>query len=634
MQRSGFYFSILITVTISALMLYFTGLIPAFGEWYSYDQTLRLQTEAFLRGELALQPVPYGLREDASWGNGLHQVWWLGLPLFKLPFEIIAKLFGSFGFPDRLHFLLLYAFVTIILWKSLSLNINPEMPGKERSEKRIQSIPVLIFLLLNPPFINMMYSKFEPYEEVIAYGYLWTFLIFALLIMFINNHKSSLYFLICFLAGFSPNIRPTIGAYGLVTFLMAFYFAGIYRIRFRMSGFLLFLIGPVFILVTNFFRFGNPLEFGHALALTRSPIIDYALRFDNPLKWLPFKDVALELLSALFFVDLEDLYVFNKGLLWQANVPRMREFNFKPYDFTTLVLLLLSWIIVALMWARRGKGGFYSSIEKDNVITWGGLWSFCGFIILFLFYSRNPAIAARHLVDFAPAIALGIVILYLYIVSFIRYILPDFFSFRINITLSTAFLVWIFFSLSNLTTVPLYDYLSKIEIANVTTYEIARKKLETSRRTTGPPLPIAYRCGDREIMYGIPFNNIGWKTTTDCGVFWVTTHFLDSPTCLSLHVEPTELVDERLNNYSDTEIKVKVGLTSLHRISEMRVGSGKVITYCPREGNSNIVKKEGFKLISIAWIDFRKHSNLLKEKLFIPRFPLPPIKLLSLEKVR
>src|SRR5881398_3054383 len=79
------------------------------GAWYSGDFSYRLQTQAFLRGALALQPVPHGLRYDWAWGHGAQQVWGLGMPLVRLPFEAAARRFGAFGFPDGICFLIFYA---------------------------------------------------------------------------------------------------------------------------------------------------------------------------------------------------------------------------------------------------------------------------------------------------------------------------------------------------------------------------------------------------------------------------------------------------------------------------------------------------------------------------------------------
>ena len=376
-------FSILTAVILSALMLYFTGLIPEFGEWYSYDQSLRLQTEALMRGELALQPVPYGHRHDWAWGNGIQQIWGLGVPLLQLPFEAAANLFGFFGFPDRLIFLTFYLLVTVIFWKSLNSATNPPLSDKEQLIRRLQNTPILLFAMLNPAFITMMRAKFGPYEEVTAYGYLWAFMLLSLIYLFLNNPQRRLYLLICLLAGFSANIRPTTGAYGVMTFLIVFYLAGQNRIRGRWAGLPLFLAGSLFLLMTNYLRFGNPIEFGHSLLLTGAPVIDYLLKFDNPLHWIPFTSSAFELLSALFFTDIS-----KDSILWQSNVPRMREFNFEPYNFFTLILLLASWLVVARGLVRAKIKGLFENRGEPLMIGMGTIWSFCSFLMLFYFYSQ------------------------------------------------------------------------------------------------------------------------------------------------------------------------------------------------------------------------------------------------------
>lgn len=627
--------SIILIITISSLMLYFTGLIPAIGEWYSYDQSFRLQTEAFMRGELALQPLPYGHRSDWVWGNGIQQVWGLGVPIIKLPFEIIAKLFGLFGFPDRFIFLFFYMFVMAVFLKSLNTaqNLNPRSQERLGLMGSIYIIPILVFGFLNPAFITMTRSSFQPYEEVIAYGYLWALMLFALLQIFIITRKGYLYLLICLLSGFSPCIRPTLLAYGGITFLIAFFLAKD-STKFRWLGPPVFIIGIIFLLVTNHLRFGSPLEFGHRLTLLEIPFTGYLLKFDNSLDGLSFVNAALELFSALFFVDLHKLYMLDEGLLWQSDVLRVRELNFKPYDSIVLALLLLSWLMVAMLWIRNRKGNFLPDAGKWKLIKCGGLWSFCSFIMMFYFYSRFPVLTSRYLVDFGPAIVVGIIMLYLCAINLARKKLPYRVSLPLNITLYIAFSGWVLSSVLSAKIVPIYQDLSKMERTNVAPVEIAKKKVAQMRQTEGPSLPAGYHCGDIETTYGIPYNNIGWKAATDCGVFWVTTHFLENPTCLAVHVEPVELIDERLNSYSDAEIKVKVGLTPLHRESEMLTGRGKIITYCPKEGKMNVADKEGLKLISIGWIDFSKHPDTLRGKHFKLRLPLPPIKLLSLEKVR
>lgn len=614
-------FSILMAAILSALMLYFTGLIPAIGEWYSYDQSLRLQTQAFMRGELALQPVPYGHRHDWAWGNGIQQIWGLGVPLLQLPFEVAANLFGFFGFPDRIIFLIFYLLVTAIFWKSLNSAINPLLSDKEQLTRRMQNIPILFFAMLNPAFITMMRAKFGPYEEAIGYGYLWAFMLFSLIYLFLNNPQRRLYFLICLLAGFSANIRPTTGAYGIITFLTVFYLAGQNRIRSRWAGLPFFLAGNLFLLLTNYLRFGNPLEFGHRLLLTGLPVIDYILKFDNPLHWIPFTSSAFELLSALFFTDIS-----KDSILWQSNVPRMREFNFEPYNFFILVLLLTAWIIVTIALVRARGKGFFDGKKEQMIINGGAIWSLCSFLMLFYFYSRSPAIASRYLVDFGPAIVIGISTFYLDVIGIVQERYSRKVSSLLNITLCAAFLGWTIVELSQIGIAPKYSWLNKMEITNVAPLEIAEIKLAEMRRQAGPNIPAGYRCNDRETRYDIPYNNAGWDISASCKVSLVTTHFLDNPKCLAIYVEPIDEAPDLVKMaYSDEEIVVKMGLKRLHRTSGMRFERGKIITYCSdKESGDRGISGQQLKLISIAWGDLRKHPGLFN----------PPLRMIAIGKVR
>jgi hypothetical protein len=79
------------------------GLIPQWGRWHSCSIHHRGQVEALLRGELALSRELSALAHDLTWSEGgVHQVWGLGVPLWRLPFEAAARLLGREGFPDML----------------------------------------------------------------------------------------------------------------------------------------------------------------------------------------------------------------------------------------------------------------------------------------------------------------------------------------------------------------------------------------------------------------------------------------------------------------------------------------------------------------------------------------------------
>src|SRR4051812_47987450 len=89
------------------LLISSTGLMTDFGEWYSRDLAYRRQTQAFLQGRVSLCDTPTAILHDHCWINGkLQQVWGLGVPICRLPFEAAARCLGQRGFPDRLVFAL------------------------------------------------------------------------------------------------------------------------------------------------------------------------------------------------------------------------------------------------------------------------------------------------------------------------------------------------------------------------------------------------------------------------------------------------------------------------------------------------------------------------------------------------
>ena len=92
-------------VVYAAGLLLATGLVTNWGAWYSTSLPYRNQTDALLNGDLALSRSVGDLKFDHTWSEqGVHQVWGLGVPLWRLPFEAAAKACGFDGFPDRLAF--------------------------------------------------------------------------------------------------------------------------------------------------------------------------------------------------------------------------------------------------------------------------------------------------------------------------------------------------------------------------------------------------------------------------------------------------------------------------------------------------------------------------------------------------
>ena len=64
-----------------------------------------------------------------------------------------------------------------------------------------------------------------------------------------------------------------------------------------------FSVPMALLLMTNYSRFGSPLEFGHSLNLQTMSGSMYLTRFENTFQQAPFLDAALELIGSLFSVS-------------------------------------------------------------------------------------------------------------------------------------------------------------------------------------------------------------------------------------------------------------------------------------------------------------------------------------------
>jgi len=168
------------------------------GARYSTSLPYRTQTEALLKGDLAMSRSVAELKFDHNWSKqGLHPVWGLGVPLWRLPFEAAAKLGGFDGFPDRLAFglfALLACFVVLKVWVSFA-------DGRSQRGDRADAGNVLpggppaggggssgsgstnggdgwalitgfgagfLILLLFPPFLTLLQVRSAVWEEAVA----------------------------------------------------------------------------------------------------------------------------------------------------------------------------------------------------------------------------------------------------------------------------------------------------------------------------------------------------------------------------------------------------------------------------------------------------------------------------------
>ncbi len=380
-----------------------TGVIPAWGRWYSPDLHYRSQTDAFFRGELSLAADPSMIDHDLVWsGSGVHQVWGLGVPAWRWVFEVLARWVWQADFPDSLCFM-----VALGIWGWWVLSTLSRMI--ERIVKKpclIASGGYLVLTLLtlfNPCLVSMCSTRFAVYEEACAYAYLYGVgLMLAVAEMELAPSHRKLAW-IALLAGLGPLVRPTLVFQGLGAMGVGLWIGrssacttGGWASRWGVPG-MVYSGGVLLLLVTNRIRFGSALEFGHSLNFQVLFGSMYATRFDHPFGEETLWDALAELLGAMFRVlDLNGDDYYAEGVLGaQSRILRWREFYFTTFDIGWPLL----WVVALALGCRFGRGiGEPDGLMRGvAVVAISSCFALCGF------YLRTPVISSRYICDFAPA---------------------------------------------------------------------------------------------------------------------------------------------------------------------------------------------------------------------------------------
>jgi hypothetical protein len=416
-------------VVYGAALLLLTGLVPDWGVWYSNSIPYRAQTEAFMEGRIAVSENIADLRFDHTWSEGgVHQVWGLGVPLWRLPFEALARLFGREAFPDRIAFGLFAVLASFVFLWSCALHSNLEN-RPAGAWPLIAGIGGVALVLLFPPFLTLLQVRGAIWEEAVAYEYLFGILLAGMLLAFVRQPVAGRWLILCALAGLGAWIRPTLIFYGFATVLIGA-LAWIAPARDRtwwkgfrfparaplslMAGLFLFALGCGGLWWTNLARFGNGFEFGHKLNVQTLHGSMYATRFDDPFQDEPISRAGRELFGALFRVHQPSGGRFYAENIYSGQSPtvRWREFYFRTYDWTCVPLLLLAWTAaLCLLRTRHADGPSAVSPAGRPGSPWHpiiislGSWSLLSSLPLAIFYLYTPVISSRYMMDFAPAFA-------------------------------------------------------------------------------------------------------------------------------------------------------------------------------------------------------------------------------------
>jgi hypothetical protein len=394
----------LVAILYTVGILYSLGIVTDLREMYPGETVWpNLQAASLFRGQFALSHDPRDVRFDLAWSEGgVQQVWGLGIPAWMALLSLLSGL-NPLWLPDRFAFaiaLFLTAWSTIatVLWLAQR---HFSMDRRWGPHFWLLTFPILTIVLFNPAFCTLLKSNFLVYEEVIAYGYLFS-LIMAIALLWVCAKASFLRVaLLSTLAGLAAFIRPTLGIYGCSAWLFAALLMLRRRVRWRsFFGALSFAPALVLLLLwTNTVRFGAPLEFGHSLNMSNFPGSVYSTRFGYPFSKEPLPSAVKETLGALLFPGNWNgsQWYWPRVFAWQSHTVRWR-YNCMP---------CLGWCFVAapvggsmLMLILQFKRKIRLPTEVLVLIGFG-LVAFGG---LLCFYSYVPVLATRYLYDFAGAL--------------------------------------------------------------------------------------------------------------------------------------------------------------------------------------------------------------------------------------
>jgi hypothetical protein len=551
-----------------------TGVIPAWGRWYSPSLSYRHQVEGLLHGQLAISQAMADIDHDLVWHEGeVHQVWGLGVPLWRLPFEGLARLLGFPCFPDRLCFL-----CALWLWGIYALAtldrvaLNSAWPS---SMKRPELVLIGVFmLLLNPCFVSLCSTRFAVYEEACAYFYMCGTALLIAVVRFELSPSFPRLCLVALSAGMVPMVRPTLVFYGLFSLIICLYSAHSKGVLGKAAAWLLvgflYSLGIGLLLGTNHLRFGAIGEFGHSLNVQVLFGSMYATRFDHPFRNASFVEAFRELLGSLFFtrkLNCDDYYA-SGVVAWQSGILRWREFYFTTFDGSWLGL----WLIGAFsLWRRRVQP---SRLIEWRSPHWGAVWaSFGAVLVLSAFYLRNSVISSRYVSDFSPAFAVFSMVAAGAIVRRLDVVRPWMGRVAVGVVLFwwATRMAAIHEGYGPPTALPGSILAEKLIASPVESNRVWPGELAVGDANCIRCLPLSWPEEMGGGLLGIAYNGIGWDCRTGMTKPLVVL-FVHKPEFLELEVSPVG--DAQDPAASDFWIRPKLHLGTLRHVSSEEMDGG------------------------------------------------------------
>ena len=178
-------------------------------------------------GHLDLSDNPANTKFDMAWSEGgVQQVWGLGVPLWRLPFEILARAVGQPAFPDRVCLAVFIALVTYVVLCTFTVDDSVREPGDwlRGIFRNPLGIASVIILIAFPPIITLCRGVFNVYEEAVVYSFYYAIALFAASVDFAPAKNVALSGDPA-LAGLAGFMRPTDLAYGFAALVVTCIYA-------------------------------------------------------------------------------------------------------------------------------------------------------------------------------------------------------------------------------------------------------------------------------------------------------------------------------------------------------------------------------------------------------------------------
>ncbi|MAT72899.1 MAG: hypothetical protein CMJ58_25745 [Planctomycetaceae bacterium] len=586
---------LLLAIDTTAITVLDSGLIRDWGQWYGTSVPYRRQTDAFFDGRLALSENPGTIDFDMVWTNGsVQQVWGLGVPLWRFPFEVVARAFGQAAFPDRIALAL--AIMISAYWILKAVAVPPGIAQisawGDSVFKKPGAIIAALVVTFFPQALMLCRGPMNVYEEPVLYSYYLSVGLLAAAIYFNRRPTFLAYLVISLIAGAAGFVRPTSLAYGGATMLTI----GLCGLSARWSwrhlliGPILFALGGALLGFTNWVRFGAFGEFGHRLNLTGMDMLLFS-RFHAPYVNEPLWPALKELFSALFAVDrfneLGEAYA-GDILRWQSPTTRWRHFYESTFDFSHLAMLA-GGIAIAAASFRKAMARHVEKLQSPAVVA--AIWSTVSFAVLSMFYLNFHCISSRYILDYSPAFAaasLACISRHDELVAFAQPI-----SRHSRILLKFSLVAWLGWWGMELDRCKNYYPASP-----VWTQEVALQAGE--RNNAEVVIPSSYivcDIKDREFqddLAGIPFNGLGW--TEGGRTKSVVMLFVQDPSFIELQIAAAPGMSPSQTQWNS--IQAKIGITFLNRQSVVQQGANRVIRFAAEDD------RQAFAGTQVAFVSF------------------------------